>query len=81
MATTEERVDRLEGVVERLEAKFDAMDARFDTLDARFDAMDAKIDANHAAAMKIIDVIDAKLSGATRSLEAIAKCVGANPNF
>ena len=60
MATTEERVDRLEGVVERLGAKLDR-------LEAKFDAMDTKIDANHAAAMK--------------SLEAIAKCVGANPNF
>ena len=44
-ASTNKRLDTIEGRLDQHDVRFDAIDARFDTVDSRFDAVDSRFDA------------------------------------
>ncbi len=73
-ASTNKRLDTIEGRLDQHDVRFDAIDARFDTVDSRFDAVDSRfdaVDARFEAVDSRFDAVDARFEAVDSRFEAV----------
>ena len=66
-ASTNKRLDTIEGRLDQHDVRFDAIDARFDTVDSRFDAVDSRFEAVDSR----FDAVDARFEAVDSRFEAV----------
>ena len=73
-ASTNKRLDTIEGRLDQHDVRFDAIDARFDTVDSRFDAVDSKfesVDARFDAVDARFEAVDSRFDAVDSRFEAV----------